>query len=63
MRGRFTVFLKNKPFTLKPGMCVWIPPRVWHIFKTGRTAAEAFSLFSPALSLSKKPDVIRQKTR
>lgn len=57
LKGNFTVVLNKTKFLLKEGSMVWIPPGVWHTFKTKKSDAAALSIFSPPLNLKKKADV------
>src|ERR1044071_3671855 len=58
LKGRFTVTLGKKRRQLHQGHIVWIPPRTWHQFITQKSSAEALSIFYPALTLGKNPDVV-----
>ncbi len=56
LKGSATIILDGRAVKIRKGSIFDIPAGAVHQFKTGRSAVEALSIFSPPMS-KKKPDV------
>ena len=63
VKGSALAILDNKRITLKPGDYLYLPPRVWHSFRSRSEGLLALSLYLPGFNWQ-KPDVqIQQALR
>jgi mannose-6-phosphate isomerase-like protein (cupin superfamily) len=56
VRGSGSARLDRRSVPLKAGDYLYLPPKVWHSFSSGRTGLSAVSVYGPAFHW-KRPDV------